>query len=174
MSMDEIRAEVVRQRGFIRAAETQGSKILALIDALPAEPVEPEPTPEPPPEPEPEPPPTGDGLLFFDDFSPGDTSKSENGFRWNSTGFPVEVVDGRHALAFHYPGGPRGQDGWRELRFTIAEDAASAPSEIWVEYLLRVPENFIHRNEWKPFGVEQVNSMAAPRSLGPWRRALIS
>lgn len=52
MSLDEIRAETVRMRGFIRAAETQATKILALVDA----PVEP--TPEPPTEPAPEPPPT--------------------------------------------------------------------------------------------------------------------
>ena len=150
MSMDEIRAEVVRQRGFIRAAETQGSKILALIDALPAEPVEPEPV-----EPTPEPPPTDtSGLWFHDDFSSGDTSHGENGFRWNHSSWPVEVVDGRHALAFRFPGEPRAEDHNSELRFTIAETAEQAPSEIWFEYMLRVPDNFVMRNEWQHWGQE--------------------
>ena len=46
MSLDEIRTETVRMRGFLRAAETQATKVIALIDAEPTSPPVPdEPTP---------------------------------------------------------------------------------------------------------------------------------
>lgn len=67
MSAEEVRAETVRMRAFVRAAETQATKILAIIDGLEDEPApqpepepQPEPTPDPVPEPDPQPEPTPD------------------------------------------------------------------------------------------------------------------
>lgn len=37
-TIEEIRAEAIRSRAFIRGAETQLSKVLALIDEAPPEP----------------------------------------------------------------------------------------------------------------------------------------
>lgn len=54
-----IRAEAIRSRGFLRAAETQLSKVIAAVDAAEMGPSEPAPQPTPEPTPEPEPAPTG-------------------------------------------------------------------------------------------------------------------
>ena len=57
MSLDDVRAELIRSRGFIRGADTQLTKALELLDAEMAAPA-PEPTPEPTPA----------GFLFTSDF----------------------------------------------------------------------------------------------------------
>lgn len=63
---DEVRAETVRMRGFIRAAETQATKVLALVDALDAPTPPPvDPPVEPPPPPPAEPPVVTEGAAFI-------------------------------------------------------------------------------------------------------------
>lgn len=68
--VDDLRAEAVRSRGFIRGAETQLSKVIALADALAAAADSADPPTEPPPVDEPvEPPVDSDfpaSALFFD------------------------------------------------------------------------------------------------------------
>lgn len=51
---DEVRAELVRSRGFIRGAETQLTKALDALDALEPD-TTPDPVPDPTPDPEPDP-----------------------------------------------------------------------------------------------------------------------
>jgi hypothetical protein len=108
VTVDSVRAEAVRSRAFIRAAETQLSKVLALLDSLAAGPPsdhedpgpdptpdpepepdpdphpdpEPEPDPEPTPDPEPDPDPEPTGDLIVDGFESADMSTATNGFSW--------------------------------------------------------------------------------------------
>lgn len=99
MSLDAIRAELVRANAFNKASATQLSKVLALVDAAIAVPA-PVPAPEPIPEPVPEPTPAPESgeLLFVADAETGDTSQ----WCYVHSAVPVGVVtspvrDGRYA-----------------------------------------------------------------------------
>lgn len=86
---------------------------------------------------------------FSDSFETGDRSHTENGFSWGG-GMPVSTDyahSGTHSLKFAYPATAWGKDSSEEQRFVIAADAASAPSTIWIEYWVRVPENFKQRDD---------------------------
>lgn len=90
--------------------------------------------------------PEGGQLLFEDGFESGGWG-SANGFRWRSkTRTSVssdKAYSGRYSLCFDYPGAPFGQDGWAEQRF----DLGRYTKEIWIEYMLYVPNNFEHRDD---------------------------
>lgn len=79
--IDSLRAEAVRSRAFIRAAETQLSKVLDLIARLVGEPIG-EPVPTVPPDSTPAPEPSG-SVLFASDWSAGDLL---DGGRWTAIG----------------------------------------------------------------------------------------
>lgn len=102
--------------------------------------------PEPEPQ-EPLPPPTGGGggldADFHDDFSSGDLSRRQGGFRWTGSRYTdvVSMGGGQHAMRLRY--GPREPDGkthmWAEQRFDHAPTL-----EQWLEYMMYVPENYRH------------------------------
>jgi hypothetical protein len=94
------------------------------------------------------------GVWVMDSFETGDLSHSENGFRWtNDWGRPSTdyAYSGTHSLKFAYTGTPRAVDRKVEQRFQLA-DPEHAPSEVWFEYMVRVPENYHHRDEWNEWG----------------------
>ena len=98
-----------------------------------------------------EPPPSGSGTpLFSDNFDNG-RFNSANGFSWNGANERVTIsstyaYSGTHSMRFRFgPDGP-GEDSWAEERFTITPNASSAPKEVWIEYMWRVPENYVHRS----------------------------
>lgn len=88
--LERARAEAVRSRGFLRGAETQLTKVLALIDSLMAggspdpAPV-PDPDPAPDPTPDPDPVPTG-AVDWFSDWRGRDGNSYDalhDGGKWN-------------------------------------------------------------------------------------------
>lgn len=84
-------------------------------------------------------PPSGAGG-FYDGFESGDLSYSANGFSWQS-GDPVDdemAFDGSYSAAFPYPASAPNNTN-RELRFHTPD-----VREVWIEYMLYVPENFFH------------------------------
>ena len=88
--------------------------------------------------------------LFADDFESGDNSHAENGVQWHGLGSDVDVSterahSGSHALAFHYPSVPGGEDSSAELRFDLPD-----LEEMWMEYYVWVPSNFYHRDKEGP------------------------
>lgn len=102
----------------------------------------------------PAPAPSPSGVYFADNFDTGARS-SGNGFTWGNAGSDVTVssthaYSGRHSLRFRFGPDADGDDSSAEQRFAIAPSAASAPKEIWVEYMLRIPDNFVHRNSSGP------------------------
>jgi hypothetical protein len=131
VTVDSVRAEAVRSRAFIRAAETQLSKVLALLDSLavgpptdhedpgpdPTPDPEPDPEPDPHPDPEPEPDPTPDpdpepeptGDLVFDGFETADLSVGTNGFSWASTN-RTSIVRSDGCVVFNGPANPCGNE----------------------------------------------------------------
>lgn len=87
-------------------------------------------------------------VIFSDNFGTGDLSYSESGFKWTNR-TRVEVVPenaytGTHAARFRYPGSPDPEkDAWAELRF----DLGAWYPELWIQYHLFIPENYVHRGE---------------------------
>ena len=81
---------------------------------------------------------------FSDGFESGDRSHSENGFSW-AVGDGMVAKDyahsGQYSMRFAYPARDPAKDADVEQRFSIAADASSAPTAIWMEYWVRVPEN---------------------------------
>jgi uncharacterized protein YjdB len=94
-------------------------------------------------------PPTSNGKpLFYDGFESGDLSHTENGVSWTGS---VGVVKGEHAFsgahAQRHRYGPdpvTGQPRWSEQRFRLAPAAGAGYSEVWVEFMIRWPDNFVH------------------------------
>jgi len=90
-------------------------------------------------------PPTGDPF-FTDDFSTGSRTNA-NGFTWNSTGSGIAVTTTNpragqtHSLAFTFPATANDVDSSREQRFALGRNV----TEIWLEYYLYVPANYVHR-----------------------------
>ena len=99
-----------------------------------------------------------EGVLFHDDFSSGNLSKTANGWSWS--GAYVDVVNGfskdgnvGHSARFTFAGSPDlSQDAWSELRFKIGTpDLREVWATFWVYYPngtespFRGPK-FVHRN----------------------------
>lgn len=85
-----------------------------------------------------------DNSLFFDDFSSGDTSKTENGFTWDIGSKPVESMPTPHSnkmgLKFTYSGSNYG-DATSEARYTMGGQYF----ETWERFSLYIPLNYYHR-----------------------------
>jgi uncharacterized protein YjdB len=95
------------------------------------------------------PPSTAKGLLFSDGFESGDLGRTENGFRWREGGahvFAGHARTGEYALRFRYGPDKLGDDSSRQHNFVLAPTAKSAPREVWIEYWIRVPDNYRHRD----------------------------
>jgi hypothetical protein len=97
-------------------------------------------------EPTPPPPPSSGTPYFADNFDTGSKS-SGGGFRWTGSNAisSTYASSGTHSMRFRYVANPVGEDGMAEERFVLAPDAASAPTEVWIEFMWRVPENYKHR-----------------------------
>lgn len=99
------------------------------------------------PEPTPPPPSGGDGAapFFQDDFETG-TRVSANGFTWSVAGKVHVRTDqsysGDYALKFRFGPDSIGQDSDSEQRFNLGRNLP----ELWVEYYLYIPENFVMRS----------------------------
>lgn len=102
-------------------------------------------------------PPVGPGLIFFDDFESYAVGSrpiggGANGFNWTGGFFSIVVTDeqsfsGTRSVRFDYPGEPDlCEDSTRELQFELAPDGQTGYDEIWIEYMVRVPDNFEHRS----------------------------
>lgn len=78
-----------------------------------------------------------DCAFFSDDFSSGDTSRSENGFSWNDQSFPVSEGFGHgddHALLFEFGPDASGDDSSAELRFELGRQVQELWIELWIYY----------------------------------------
>lgn len=115
--------------------------------------------PNPPPgNDNPPPPPSGSGgTLFSDDFDSYPLNSRPqgtfaNGFRWAPGSAGVTVSDdhaysGSKSLRFAYPGKPDpAKMSSQEKRFVIAPEGTTSIDEIWVEFMIRVPDNWEHRD----------------------------
>jgi hypothetical protein len=91
----------------------------------------------------------GSGEIFFeDDFVSGDLTKTLNGFSWTGANkvVPNEGRLGGSAARFRYGPNAIGQDSSQELGFFLAP-AGSGLTELWIEYYLKIPSNYIQRND---------------------------
>lgn len=97
-------------------------------------------------------PPSGGVQPFFeDDFSSGNLNKTANGFSWTGVRTPtyaaqeIQVVNDivfpgdSYSLGFRYAPGDSGNDQY----FQLATPGNGYP-ELWMEYYLHVPANFVH------------------------------
>ena len=82
-------------------------------------------------------------IIFQDDFSSGDLSKTQNGVRWLTPSANTKVVkfQGSNALEFTYAASPAGQDAIAEQDFTLG----NYYKEVWCEYDLFTPSNYVLR-----------------------------
>jgi hypothetical protein len=91
--------------------------------------------------------------LFQDGFETGDLTHTDRGVYWvggNATRIRTIVEDpaahiynGIYSLRFRYAGVPDDEDGISELDF----DLGAEYPEIWVEYYIHIPVNYIHRTQ---------------------------
>lgn len=93
--------------------------------------------------------------FFTDDFSSGDLSKTMNGFTWTDSAYTSVSTErsrsGTHSLKFgYYPTSTPGES-WAEQRFNLG----AYYSQVWVEYYLWVPSNFVHVDQ--PSGYAENN-----------------
>lgn len=81
-------------------------------------------------------------VMFTDDFSSGDLTKTQNGFQWlDMTNTKVVTFSGSKALEFTYSATSAGQDGWSEQRFALG----NYYRDVWVKYDIYVPSNYTLR-----------------------------
>lgn len=85
--------------------------------------------------------------FFSDNFDNGARTNA-NGFQWGSASDRVKVGtelknSGTHSLIFTYGPNAPGQDSWAEQRFVLG----SYVSELYIEYYLYAPANYVHRND---------------------------
>jgi len=88
--------------------------------------------------------------FFQDNFDTG-TRTSANGFLWSSSSGRVVVssahsLSGTHSLAFRFGPDTLKQDSSAEQRFRLGRNL----SEFWLEYFIRIPENFTVRADGGP------------------------
>jgi hypothetical protein len=136
VTVDSVRAEAVRSRAFIRAAETQLSKVLALLDSLTVGPVSdpedpaPDPIPDPDPEPTPDPPPSAlhpnepTGLTVIYD-NPGTCLLNPSTAVWNTNGY-----NGVSRIVAD-PGNPTGSGQAIEVQHPSGRGGGAAKLERW-------------------------------------------
>lgn len=141
-------------------AEALAEHLRALIEALSVRIGEARSEPEPSgdePADEPLPPLPQKGLLYSEDFEAVPIGgrvqgRGANGFQWTG-GFRTIVASDDHAhsgersLRFDYPGEVRCEDSTREQRFRLAPEGGAGYSEVWIEYMVHVPENYGHRSD---------------------------
>lgn len=145
LNIDALKAELVRQRAFIRAAETQGNKLLSMLDEAPEEP----PVEEPEPEPEPPPPPSPSGGWTHSWSKYSDTAAM---FRdpaltprvWANTGGSLELVreNGVAFLRTNWGGGPYPAGGDEQIALDVNLPSEAQSTEVWLELPLRYSSNF--------------------------------
>ena len=95
------------------------------------------------------------GLLFYDNFSNGQTNDS-NGFSWRTMA-NVEVSNvwsrsGGYALRYTYNGVPDNSDSFAEAPITLADDLGS---EVWIQWYMYFPDGtegtgdpeYVHRDQ---------------------------
>jgi hypothetical protein len=84
--------------------------------------------------------------FFSDDFDNGQRTNA-NGFSWGTatqaTVSSERAFNGTHALRFPFGPNAANSDSHSEQRFNLGQYL----SEYWVEYMLYVPSNFIHRDD---------------------------
>lgn len=145
--LEEIRVEQVRQRGFIRAAETQGSKVIALteqamnglqamIAAAPS---------------------GGNAPISLPSVTPIVDEGWEGGSLTPANGIASYIITenvavtsnnprtGSNSVEYTFGGNPDG-DAWSELRFSIDNPS----NHIWIEWWLYIPANYEHRDATGP------------------------
>ena len=89
--------------------------------------------------------------FFADDFASGDTSRSEGGFSWSNTSFPVSSSFGHdddRALRFSFGPDASGEDSSSELRFRLGRQL----QELWIELYIYYPDGigsarYVHRDD---------------------------
>ncbi|MFW6090069.1 MAG: hypothetical protein ACODAB_09970 [Gemmatimonadota bacterium] len=92
--------------------------------------------------------------FFADDFATGDTSRSEGGFSWSRSSFPVSSSFGHgddHALRFSFGPDASGEDSSAELRFRLGHEL----QELWIELHIYYPDGtegigsarYVHRDD---------------------------
>jgi hypothetical protein len=84
---------------------------------------------------------------FFQDGFESGAKTNRNGFRWGDATFvtvsDIRARSGSYALRFRFKARPVGQNNMAEQRF----DMGRYLSELWLEYMLYVPANYVHRND---------------------------
>lgn len=83
---------------------------------------------------------------FSDNFDTGRLGSSSE-FSWSGDRAlsTEQSFSGQYAMKFTYGPDANGEDSWTEQRFNLASSPSSAPREVWIEYQLRVPSNWVHR-----------------------------
>ena len=83
--------------------------------------------------------------FFQDNFDNGKKTNAGK-FRWRDATAVVvrdtNAFSGKHALQFRFGPNDIAKDAWAEQRF----DMGAYLNEVWIEYMLFVPSNFMHRN----------------------------
>jgi len=114
--------------------------------------------------------------LFADSFETGDLSLSYNGVSWSAPNDTSVVASnartGTSALQFYFQGVPTGTDWSAEQRWSMPQT-----TEVWVEYYLKVPSNYVHRDEpdtqhhklWAIWGYDYALS-GRPKVVAEWWR----
>jgi hypothetical protein len=132
VTVDSVRAEAVRSRAFIRAAETQISKVLALLDSLTVGPVSDPGDPAPDPEPDPDPPPPNSQLhpnepagltpIYNND---GQYLLNSSTAVWNTNSY------NRNAAVVDDPGNPTGSGKAVRVTHPAGSGGGAAKLESW-------------------------------------------
>ncbi len=92
------------------------------------------------------------GLVFQDSFESGDLSHSENGFSWggnwgaggNTTVTGEHAWSGSNSMSIAFAPRPGLGDSSSALQLDFS---STSPNEMWIEYYIRVPENFRYEND---------------------------
>ena len=85
---------------------------------------------------------------FSDNFDTGSLSSSSE-FSWvgNQALSTEQSYSGQYAMKFTYGPDADGEDSWVEQRFVLSSSPSTAPREVWIEYRLRLPSNWVHRSQ---------------------------
>jgi len=100
------------------------------------------------------PPPSDGDAVFADGFESGDLSHAEGGFSWlmchaandATCGVSADRArTGSHSFKLETEASPDGDDAFVFLNFAMPQ-----LQEVWIEFYLRVPDNFVHRDQAGP------------------------